>query len=185
MMNVNSQATGHPIVDQGTQAEPDTGSSVGQFLKRSVKEISIRNIFWDVDEYNDYSDEGKLFIQFRIVAVPPLIVSALCFSVAKNMSCSKSGIAVATALGWLAGSKISRSIGKEFFKEHERLESEAIRNAVFAFQSQQDFIQDSNSSIVDEDLENPPPSYEECVPDITVQQRVNNSDGSSAETEAE
>ncbi|WP_422134552.1 hypothetical protein [Endozoicomonas sp. ALD040] len=176
-MNINNQAAGHPIADQGTQAEPETGSSVGQFLTRSVKKLSIRNIFWDVDQYNKYSNDGKFYIQQRMALIPPLTVSAFCFSVAKYMSCSNLGIAVATAAGWLAGSQISHSIGKEFFKELDRLESEAIRNAVVAFQPQRDYI--------DEDLENPPPSYEECVPDNTVRQRVNRSDGSSSQTNVE
>ncbi|WOG26209.1 hypothetical protein [Endozoicomonas sp. 8E] len=179
-MNVNNQATGHPIVDQGTQAEPDTGSSVGQFLKRSVREITLHNIFWDVDDYKDLSNDGKFFMQCRMSAGTTCSVAACCLAGAKSMSCGYLGLLSATAAGYLAGSQMSYMIGKEFFDEFHRLESEASGNAVVTSQPQRNSIWGSDFSSDDEDLEEtPPPTYEECVPVNTVRERVNRSDGSS------
>ncbi|WOG26211.1 hypothetical protein [Endozoicomonas sp. 8E] len=187
MMNVNSQAAGLPIVDQGRQSEPDRGSSVGQFLKKSVKEIHLRNIFWDVDNYKYQSAEGKLVTRLLMRNGPACALSACgCYIAMNYMSCGNLGIAGAGAVGWAVGSQAGYSIEKEFYKEYFRLQNEASRNAVVTSQPQWDSIQGPNVSSDDEDLEEaPPPTYEECVPDNTVRQRVNRSDGPSTETVVE
>lgn len=175
-MNVNSQQVGHTAVHQGRQNEPDAASDVGQFLKKSVKEIHLRNIFWDVDQYKYLSEDQKFYTGLRLSLLPRCTIAACSLALAKYMSFDKLGLASATLAGWLVGSQISHSIGKEFLKEYQRLQSEDIRNAVDTYQPQLDSIRGSNLSSADEESEDTQQSYEQCVSDNTVLQKVSHPD---------